>query len=311
MKQAQFEAENAALWDDIATIVDQRNDRQALPAKYRRLCQCLALAQQRGYSPALTRYLHDLVARCHRQLYGASAERPRVLVRWIARDLPRCVRSEWRLLLLVLVAFWGSALAAALLVWDDPHRALMFTSADQLRDMHRMYLSSKGRGGSEGDVMMFGHYIWNNISIVFRTFASGIFGGVLSLFSVVFNGINLGVIGCWLSLDPATRIRFWSFVITHSSFEMTGLLLAGLAGLRLGLAVLQPGRMSRRHALHVASEKMFPIVAGAALLTLLAAFVEGFWSARTDIAPAVKFSVGAACWSAVILYFALVGRGQR
>jgi hypothetical protein len=52
---------------------------------------------------------------------------------------------------------------------------------------------------------------------------------------------------------------------------------------------------------------MYPVVAGAALLTVLAAFFEAFWSA-SSFAPALKYSVGAVCWATVFLFFAFAGR---
>jgi uncharacterized membrane protein SpoIIM required for sporulation len=311
MKQAQFEATYGPLWSEIDTLLGKRAEgREALPEQYRRLCQCLALASQRGYSPQLVSYLHSLVARCHHALYGVAAERPAVLLQWLRIDLPRRVRAEWRLLLLVLLCLLGPAIAIGLLVWHNAGNAYLFSSPEDLARMHQMYSPSSiktGRGGSDGDLQMFGHYIWNNVSIGFRTFASGIFGGVPALLSVLFNGMQMGVVAAWLSLDPATRGNFWSFVVTHSSFELTGLVLSGVAGLRLGLALIKPGRLSRRHALQQASIQMYPVVAGAALLTVLAAFFEAFWSA-SSFAPALKYSVGAVCWASVFLFFAFAGR---
>jgi uncharacterized membrane protein SpoIIM required for sporulation len=311
MKQAQFEAAYGPLWNEVDALLDKRADgREALPAQYRRLCQCLALASQRGYSPQLVAYLHGLVARCHHALYGVAAERPTVLLQWLRLDLPRRVRAEWKLLLLVLLCLLGPAIAIGLLVAHDAHNAYLFSAPEDLAKYHQMYASSNmklGRGGSEGDVQMFGHYIWNNVSIGFRTFAGGIFGGVPALLSVLFNGMQMGVVAAWLSLDPATRTNFWSFVVTHSSFELTGLVLSGLSGVRLGLALVKPGRLSRRHALQQASIEMYPVVAGAALLTVLAAFFEAFWSA-SSLAPAVKYSVGAVCWTMVLLFFCFAGR---
>jgi uncharacterized membrane protein SpoIIM required for sporulation len=311
MKQAQFEAAYTPLWNEIDTLLGKRAEgREALPEQYRRLCQCLALASQRGYSPQLVTYLHGLVARCHHALYGVAAERPAVLLQWLRVDLPCRVRAEWKLLLVVLLCLLGPAIAIGALVWHDAHNAFMFASPQELTQMHQMYAPSSfksGRGGNEGDLQMFGHYIWNNVSIGFRTFASGIFGGVPALVSVLFNGMKMGVVAAWLSLDPATRGNFWSFVVTHSSFELAGLVLSGLAGLRLGLALVKPGRLSRRRALQEASVQMYPVVAGAALLTVLAAFFEAFWSASA-FAPAVKYSVGALCWALVFLFFACAGR---
>ncbi|TCS37391.1 putative membrane protein SpoIIM required for sporulation [Paucimonas lemoignei] len=316
MKQKQFEAEHADLWNEITAILQNKTHEAApqLPALYRRLCQCLALAGQRGYSPLLTGYLQRLVSDCHRHLYGAAAERPQTLRDWLLQEMPRQVRREWRLLLLALVGFWGVALALGWLVWVKPHWAYAFMSPQQLQDFQAMYQPGKmnlGRGGSESDVMMFGFYIWNNVSIGFRTFAAGLFGGIPALLSIVFNGMHLGVVASWLGKDPATRETFSAFVITHASFEVTGLLLSGLAGMRLGLSLIAPGRLTRRHALLSAARAMFPVIVGAAMLTVLAAFVEAFWSASGNISVEVKYVVGTICWIAVIAFFSLAGRAGR
>lgn len=315
MKQQQFEADNAALWQKIAAILDGTElDRRDLPALYRRLCQCLALCRQRGYSPAVADYLQKMVGDCHRLLYGSAVHRPTTLLRWMLVDLPCRVRAEWRLLLVAMVAVFGVGIGVGLLVWHNPQMAYSFMSPSELSSVHQMYqpnATKVGRGGSEGDVQMFGFYIWNNISIDFRTFAAGIFGGIPALISLAFNGMHIGVVAAWLSKDPVTRHTFWSFVITHSSFEVAGLVLSGLSGMKLGLALIHPGRLSRGHALHAASEKMFPVIVGAALLTFLAAFFEAFWSASVAVPDQVKYAVGTLCWLLVIAFFVFAGRGKQ
>lgn len=314
MKQRQFEDEHAILWKQIHGILEGVSlESEALPALYRRLCQSLALAMQRGYSPMLTEYLQKMVFDCHSRLYGAVVERPLLLRHWLAREFPQRVRSEWRFLLLAMLAFWGVGIGIGLLIWLHPSWAYSFTSAQELETYRKMYQPNKIAIGREtgGDMMMFGFYIWNNVSICFRTFAGGIFLGIPALISIVFNGMHGGVIGSWLSLDPSTRHIFWSFVITHSSFEITGLLLSGVAGMRLGFSLIRPGRLSRRHALLATSRHMFPVIVGAALLTMLAAFFEAFWSASPVIPIQVKYAVGTFCWVLVIGFFAFAGRQPR
>jgi uncharacterized membrane protein SpoIIM required for sporulation len=311
MKQQQFEQQYSAQWEEITAICDGKGDALRLPLLYRGLCQSLALARQRGYSPSLTDHLHELVLRAHRMIYGTVPERPLVLMDWILRVFPQRVREEWRLLLLAHLAFWGIGLAVGLLIWHDPTWAYSWSTPEELAEYSKMYKPSGvpiGRGGAAGDVAMFGFYIWNNVSICFRTFAGGIFGGVPAILSIIQNGIHGAVIASWLSHDDTTRITFWSFVVTHSSFEITGLLLSGVAGMRLGLSLLKPGRHTRRVSLMLASRHVFPIVVGAALLTVLAAFFEGFWSASTSVSPNIKFIVGGICWSLVFCYFAFAGR---
>lgn len=315
IKRKQFGNEHASLWEKITAILQGKSDQAtALPSLYRRLCQSLTLSSQRGYSPALTDYLQKMVGDSHKRLYGTKVARPLLLRYWMLQEFPQRVRAEWRLVTLALLAFWGVALAVGVLVWIQPHWAYSFMSPHQLNEYHSMYQPGKmsvGRGGDQGDVLMFGFYIWNNVSIGFRTFAGGIFGGIPALVSMMFNGVSMGVVGSWLSKDPVTRDMFWSFVITHSSFEITGLLLSGVAGMRLGLSLIHPGRLSRRHALFAASQYMFPVMVGAALLTALAAFFEAFWSASAAIPINVKYGVGAVCWLLVIGFFAFAGRSRR
>lgn len=314
MKQKQFETQHEALWTNISDILNsskkEQSRRDDFPMLYRRLCQTLALAQQRGYSPALTDFLQTLVSQCHQKLYGVKVERAFTLHHWLLRDLPRRVREEWRLLLLVSLAFWGLAITIGLLIWYMPDMAYYFKDPADIERYRSMYQTQKiGAGrGAENDFAMFGFYIWNNVSIDFRTFAGGIFCGVPALLIMAFNGMELGVIGAILSADQSTRQNFWSFFITHASFEIIGMLLAGVAGMRLGLSVIAPGRLSRRHALQLSSQRVFPILVGAALLTFTAAFFEAFFCANPDIPVSAKYVTGTCCWLGLIAFFAFAGR---
>jgi len=313
MKQNQFEAQHALLWEQIDAILQGGGEPAALPRAYRRLCLCLALAGQRGYSPALVDYLQRMVSDCHQRLYGCAAERPAGLLRLIGVDFPRRVRSEWRLLLLAALALWGVALGVGLLVWFQPEWLYSFSSTAELASYKAMYQPGRMHLGrnQESDVLMFGFYVWNNVSICFRTFAGGMVGGLPALLSLVFNGMHMGLIASWLSREAGTRQTFWPFVITHSSFEITGLMLSGMAGLRLGLALIHPGRLGRRQALHGASQAMYPVLVGAALMTVLAAFFEAFWSSAGAVPAPFKYAVGAVCWLLVIGFFTLAGRERR
>jgi uncharacterized membrane protein SpoIIM required for sporulation len=313
MKQQQFEAEHAALWDNIGNVLNGAGHRETLPELYRQLCQSLALAIQRGYAPALTDYLQTMVADCHKRLYGSAAARPATLLRWISHDFPRQVRAEWRLLLLACIANIGVALLVGWLVWDEPYRAYSFMSGQELEKYRAMYQPgsiAKGRAAG-GDAYMFGRYIWNNVSLIFINFAGGVMGGVPALLSMGREGIHTGVIAAWLSRDPGSASQFWPFFVTHTSFEITGMLLSATAGMRLGLSLIKPGRMTRRDSLQAASIAIFPVIIGAALMTFLAAFFEAVWSASPSVTPQLKFIVGGICWTSVICYFLFAGRYRR
>ena len=76
--------------------------------------------------------------------------------------------------------------------------------------------------------MMFCFYIWNNVAIDFRIFAGGIAAGAGTMFFLLFNGLHIGAAAGYVNVacDPES---FWSFVAGHSSFELLGMVVAGVA----------------------------------------------------------------------------------
>lgn len=105
---------------------------------------------------------------------------------------------------------------------------------------------------------------------------------------------------------------FWSFVIGHGAFELTAITLAGAAGLKLGWALLAPGRWPRSEALRLAARQSVQLVAGAILLLLLAAFVGATDSSMTSIGSTIKFAVGGGLQLAAAgELLALAGRGRH
>src|SRR3954462_7865661 len=142
--------------------------------------------------------------------------------------------------------------------------------------------SRLGRRGAESDFYMFGFYIFNNVRIAFQTFAGGLACGVGALFFLVFNGLMIGAVAGHVTAI-GYGAAFWSFVAGHSAFELGGIVLSGAAGLRLGAALVSPGRLTRKDALAVAGREAASIIYGVAAIIVAAAFIEAFWSSRTAL----------------------------
>ena len=91
-------------------------------------------------------------------------------------------------------------------------------------------------------------------------------------------------------------------------FAVYGLavVLAAGAGLRLGMAWLQTGRLTRGASLRKAAAETMPIMGAAMVLFLLAALVEGFVS--PSAAPyAVKAGVALLSSGMLTFYFVVLG----
>src|SRR6202008_638920 len=103
------------------------------------------------------------------------------------------------------------------------------------------------------DWMMFGYYIRNNVGVAFQCFAGGLFAGLGSVFFLAYNGAFSGALAGYLT-QRGLSSTFYAFIATHSSFELTAIVLAGAAGLKMGHSLLAPGRLTRRQSLVLATQ---------------------------------------------------------
>ena len=150
--------------------------------------------------------------------------------------------------------------------------------------------------------MMFGFYIKNNIGIAFQCYATGVAFGLGCLFFLLYNGAFGGGIAGYITARGHAE-TFYSFIATHSAFELTAIVLSGAAGLRLGHAMLLPGRQTRVEALRSAGRDTSVIITGVAAMLLIAAAIEAFWSSAPWISPLGKYIGAAFCWSLVLFFF--------
>jgi len=280
-----------------------------LPHRYRTLCQHLALARDRQYSPALVERLDRLVIRAHQFMYGSHPEAGPAVLRFFTADFARTVRAHRHVVALAFLLFFGPLFLLGALTRADADIAHMIMPVEQVAAYERMYdprAETTGRAASI-DAYMFGHYIWNNIRIGFQTFAGGLLLGLGSVFFLTTNGVIIGTTAGYL-IGSGRGPNFLSFVCGHSAFELTGIVLMGAGGLMLGAALLFPGRSTRVAALRANARAAVPLVCGAGALLTLAAFVEAFWSPLAGIPVSVKYGVGAALWILVAAYFGLAGR---
>ncbi len=160
-------------------------------------------------------------------------------------------------------------------------------------------------GFGEERAAMAGFYIQHNVGIALQCFARGVLLGVGTMVTLLYNGIVIGcVAGYVLSLGHSEK--FLSFVVSHGSFELTAIAIAGGAGLILGDAFVHSGQRTRLESLRVRGMEAVQIAGGAAVMLVIAALIEAFWS-PAPIPPATKFLVGGLLWLAVALYLALAG----
>jgi len=315
----QFEERHAPQWQELETLLAQAEGKPVKDARpsgarmallYRRACEQLALAQVRAYPIHLTQRIERLAERAHRQIYRPPAWNARRLGRFFLVGFPQAVRAHRGYLLVATLLFLLPLLFMGWACWRDPGFILHVMDAGQVRQYDAMYSNTAAMGrvrSADSDLTMFGFYIMHNIGLGFQCFASGLFAGLPTVFFLAYNGVHAGAVGGYLIAGGKAE-NFLSFVVTHAAFELTAIVLAGAAGLRLGHALLAPGRRTRLEALKFNARGAVPIVYGVVGMLLVAAALEAFWSSARWVAPWIKYGVGGVCWVLVLGYLGWQGR---
>lgn len=330
MKQETFVRRHQAEWAEFEQWFEARGDsaRKArkqrrewhglgdfdMPARYRRLCQQLALARRRGYSPVVTDRLQQLMQRGHSVLYRTPSLRWQRAAEFLLAGFPRLVREEKGVMFAAAALFWVPLLAMFTAILLEPDLSGAVFDPMQLAQFESMYDpadEARKLGRDSGtDLAMFGHYIWNNVSIGFRTFASGLLAGIGSVLVLISNGVIIGAVAGHLQAaghgDP-----FWRFVCGHSAPELTAIVIAGGAGLRLGLNLIAPGRRRRIDALVEGGRRGALLCCGVLAMLVFAAFVEAFWSSIGWMPAWIKYAVAAVLWTLTLLWLWRGGRAGR
>ena len=338
--EAAFAARRQRDWDelDALTLRVARRGLGALAPEevarlsplYRDVCGDLARAQAARYSGPLVDYLQGLTAASHTVLYGAraragdrdaggkdwsassgasrAARRDRGLRR-AAAAFPRAVRAHGKAMALAAALFFipfALGLAGAL---HDPQFAFRVAPESMLRPLTEAYARGfdEGRAGGEG-ALMAGFYVNNNVGIALRCFALGVFGGLGSAFYLVQNGLSIGAIVGYVASQGAGG-NILTFIVGHGSLELGAIVIAGGAGLAIGGAMILPGDRTRLASVQAVAGDIVTIVCGAAVMLLMAAGVEAFWSG-SSVPSGVKRGVGAAMFVVVMAYLALGGRAR-
>jgi uncharacterized membrane protein SpoIIM required for sporulation len=295
---------------------------------FRELCYDLSLIRSRDWGQGLVAYLNDLVSRGHNAFYSSPPGNLGHLLRFLAVGFPRVFRKNIWYFVTAATLFFGPLAVSWSLIQHDPSLAARIVDPRELKMMEEAYSdrelpgkdaagkTKKGAGewGESSDfgderAFMAGFYTQHNGSIALLCFARGILLGIGTVYTLIYNGIGLGAVSGYLIATGHSE-RFLSFVVSHGSFELTAIAVAGGAGLMLGNALIHPGQRSRLEALRTRGREAIQVAAGAAAMIMVAALIEAFWS-PSAIPNLLKYSVGAALWLVVIIYLSTAGLWEK
>lgn len=276
---------------------------------YRQTCSDLNEARSGTANEALLSQLDTLAGRGYRIVYRRSparrlADEARL---FFSSGAPAAFRRERRYVLAAAAAFLLGALVGFSAVLADPANAERLVppefQTDSPRERVQRIEDSDERIASLQDASEFSSFLFShNIQVSFLAFSLGaltLAGGVWLLF---YNGLLLGAVAAAYLADGVS-VFFVAWVGPHGALELPAIVFGGAAGLRLGRALLAPGRLSADAALRQALPSVWRMLVTVALVLVAAGVVEGSLSQMTarTIPYAAKIAVAA------LLFAGLVG----
>jgi uncharacterized membrane protein SpoIIM required for sporulation len=317
--QERFITERKGAWqrlEDLLSLLDSsslrrlhREEVRELGRIYRRTASDLAIARAESRDPRLINYLNSLVIRAHGRIYRADAQAPRRLRNFFARDFPRTFRRTWRYTAAAFSVFLVFGVIGFLGTWRDVEFSELAGIPPIWRQMNIETRNHWWEDLNDANQIGSSSILTNNISVTFLAFAYGALFGIGTLYIMAMNGAQIGAILA-LTYRAGFGNDLMTFMVGHGVIELSCVFMAGGAGMMIGLAILVPGDLSRADALKARGLEAVRLIAGCAVLLIIAGIIEGFIS-PAPIHPAFKFGIAALTGIALYSYLLLAGRDEE
>ena len=320
MKAAELLAHRQESWRELELLCVRISNTRRIngtttvrfAALYRAVCADLALADAYQLPPGTIEYLHRLVARAHHQLYRSRSFRFREWGQLMLHEVPQRVFHD-RCVQFAFVFFWSIFLLSAYLSFHSaefPNFAENVLGEAQISQLESNFSEPLGNHSFYARTFMASFYIYHNTGLGLKAFAMGLLI-VPGLQILKFNAVHLGAsFGYMARPEVAGTDHFFEFVTAHGPFELTAIVLAAGAGLRLGLAWIWTRGYSRMESLTNTIRVAMPVMASSMILFFLAAIIEAFIS-PSPLPYFIKGTIAVVSSTILVVYFVVLGYPRR
>lgn len=280
-----------------------------LSSLYRSAAGDAARVRAAGADDGTIAYLDTLLARAHNEIYRAPPTRRGAFGAFLVGGFPLAIRRNLPFFWVASAAFYLPFLFGFLSALFLPGFAPAVMGEDQMETYRNMHneMPEHGRSLGSGSFSV-SFYIQHNTSIGFQVFANGIFAGVGSALMLVYQGLVIGAVVGFLVGDDKGRFIL-TFMCGHGPWELTAIVVAGAAGIRMGWSLVATNGLTRLASLRAAGPEVARLIGGAAIMFSVAAAIEGLWS-PSQVPALGKYVFAIVQALLVTAYLALGGRSR-
>ena len=285
MKEGAFIRINKEKWQNFEKTLNRQSSAAPdnLAEIYIKITDDLSFAQSHFPSAEVTVYLNELASRIHQSIYKNKKEDTGRMVRFWTREIPLEVGLSMRYLLYSFIIFMISAIIGAVsAAHDDTFIRLIMGDA-----YVNLTLENINKGDplaiykSAEQITMFMGITFNNIMVSFYVFAAGVLTPFATGYMLLKNGIMIGAFQYFMYQQGFLADSLLTIWI-HGTLEISSIIIAGGAGLLMGSSFIFPGTYSRMESFRRGARRGMKIVIGLVPVFMLAGFLEGFVTRRTE-----------------------------
>lgn len=276
-----FVDERHAAWDALQQDLDAAGGRPerlgperalALGREYRAVAADLAYARRRFPGDPVVARLERLTIAGRQAVYGRRPTGGSIRA-FITTGYWRLITERRGILLTAAIAMFGPAVLAALWGLHDPTAAIGLIPGRFQAAAHPHL--HKLPGGATTLGLLASSIFTNNIQVSFLAFAGGLLLGAGTIAVLAYNGVMVGAVA-GIAIQGGNASVLFRYILPHGMLELSCFTVAGAAGLRLGWALIDAGRMTRGASLRAAARPAVAIVLGTAPWLIVAGLTEGF-----------------------------------
>jgi len=326
MRSARFRKEREADWQRLEQLVMAAESRglqhmdfaeaRDLASLYRQATTSLAIAREISLDKALLGYLEALTARAYLCVYAPQERLGGLFQRFFSHSAPQAMRRSWPFILLGFLCMGLGALSGYQLYFESADWYYVFMPAelaggrgpDATYEALRSVIYDENPDSS--GLGAFATYLFShNTRIAIFVFGLGVFACAPAVVLTFYNGLMLGAFYA-LHVDRGLGPDIAGWLSIHGVTELSAICIACAGGLKLGTALMFPGDVSRITSLRLAGRDALKLALVAALMLLVAAFLEGFGRQLVqDIY--MRFIIGWGIGALWLIWFLFAGREQK
>jgi uncharacterized membrane protein SpoIIM required for sporulation len=302
MEYSRFVERGQPLWDSFeetlvkaSTDADRvyHQDLEDLALGYRRILHDHALARARFPGTGVARRLERLALEGTHFLHADHQGGLPGPGRFFRETFPRAFRRHLPHAGIAAALFLTSALFGLSLAFARPEAGTALLGPQAVSDLREGRLWTDALTSVVPAPVSSAGIATNNMSVAITAWAGGALGGTLTLYVVLMNGFMLGaLVGATSAFGLAGRLL--EFVAAHGILEITLILVASGAGLRVGHATLAAGDRPRREAMSEAGRESLLLLLGCLPWFVLLGIVEGVVSPSPAVPATAKLGIGLA-----------------